>query len=106
MNSIFVNELNVLSWIFEEKILLSYSNFLKGCWNTIFQKDLLFLVAILIIWQNFQNEVKDRIHAEDTDNSNKVMICNTTIPSTSNTLNKLAVNKSFWSSYIKTEFND
>ena len=29
------------------------------------------------------NEVKNRIHAEDKENSDKVMICSTTIPSTS-----------------------
>ena len=47
------------------------------------------------------NEVKFRIHAEDTDNSDKFMICSTTIPSTSNTLKNLAVNTSFHSSYIQ-----
>ena len=47
------------------------------------------------------NEVKVIIHVEDTDNSDKVMICSTTIPSTSNTLKKLAVNTHFHSSYIK-----
>ena len=52
------------------------------------------------------NEVKDIFHAEDTENSDKVMICNTTITSTSNTLNNLEVNKSFHSAYIQTEFND
>ena len=34
------------------------------------------------------------------------MTCTTTIPSTSNTLNKLAVNKIFHYSYIQREFND
>ena len=47
------------------------------------------------------NEVKQIIHAEDTDNSDKVVICSTTIPSTSNTLKNLAVNTSFHSSYIQ-----
>ena len=41
------------------------------------------------------NEVKVRIHAEDTDNYDKVMICSTPIPSTLNTLNNLEVNTSF-----------
>ena len=41
------------------------------------------------------NEVKQIIHAEDTENSNKVMTCTTTITSTSNTLKNLAVNKNF-----------
>ena len=47
-------------------------------------------------------EVKDRIHAEDTENYDKVMIFNNTIPSTSKTLKNLAVNKSINYSYIKT----
>ena len=52
------------------------------------------------------NKVKDRIHEEDTYNYDKFMICNTTIPSKSNTLKNLVVNKSFHSSYIQTELND
>ena len=52
------------------------------------------------------NEVKYRIHAEDTDNSDKVMICSTIIPSPSNTLKNLAENTFFHSSYIQREFND
>ena len=49
------------------------------------------------------NEVNDIIHAEDTENYEKVMICSTVITSTSNTLKNLAVNKSFHSSYIQRE---
>ena len=49
------------------------------------------------------NEVKKRTHAEDTENYDKVMIWSTTIPSTSNTLNNLAANQSFHSSYIQRE---
>ena len=56
--------------------------------------------------ENFPAEVKDRIYAEVTDNSDKVMICYTTIPFTSNTLNNLLVNASFHSSYIQKEFTD
>ena len=52
------------------------------------------------------NEVKQRIHAEETDNSYKVMTCNKKIPSTSNTLKNFMVNKSSHYSYIQTEFND
>ena len=52
------------------------------------------------------NEVKDRIHAEETDNSDKVMTCTTTISSTSNKLKNLAANRGFHSSYIRREFND
>ena len=36
----------------------------------------------------------------------KVMICSTTITSTSNTLKNLLVNASYHSSYIQTYFND
>ena len=51
--------------------------------------------------EKLPTEVKVRIHAEDTYNSDKFMICSTTIPSTSNTLKNLSVNKSFHSSYIQ-----
>ena len=51
------------------------------------------------------SDLKDRIFAEETDNSYKVMICSTTIPSTSNTLKNLAVNTSFHYSYIQNQFN-
>ena len=52
------------------------------------------------------HEVKQRIHAEDKDDYDKVMICNTTTPSTSNTLKNLSVNKGFHYSYIQKYFND
>ena len=48
------------------------------------------------------NDVKYRTHAEDAGNSDKVMICSTTIISKPNTLKNLAVNKGFHSSYIQT----
>ena len=44
------------------------------------------------------SEVKDRVGAEVTVNSDKVMICSTTIPSTSNTLKNLLVNANSHSS--------
>ena len=47
------------------------------------------------------NEVKDRIHTEDTENPDKVTICSTTFTYILNKLKNLAVNKSFHSSYIK-----
>ena len=40
------------------------------------------------------NEVKQRIHAKETDNSDYVMTCINTIPSRSNTLNKFLLHKS------------
>ena len=52
------------------------------------------------------NEVKQIIHAEETDHPYKVMTCINRIPSTSNTLKNLVVNKSFHSSNIQTELND
>ena len=50
--------------------------------------------------------VNDRVGAEVTINSDKVMLCYTTIPSTSNTLNNLLVNSNYHSSYTNQEFND
>ena len=52
------------------------------------------------------NEVKQIIHAEETDNSDYAMTCINTILSTSNTLKKLVINKSLHYSYIQTELND
>ena len=46
------------------------------------------------------NDVKQGIHAEETDNSDKVMKCINTISSTSNTLKKLVVNKRLHYFYI------
>ena len=51
--------------------------------------------------EKLPNEVKDRIHAEDTENSDRVIIFSTTIPSKSNTLKNMAVDESFHSSYIQ-----
>ena len=47
------------------------------------------------------SEVKDRVGAEVTVNSDKFMICSTKIPSTSNTLNNLLVHESSHYSYIQ-----
>ena len=51
--------------------------------------------------EKLPNEVKYRIHAEDAENDEKVIICSTTISSTSNILKKLVVNTSFHSFYIQ-----
>ena len=45
--------------------------------------------------EKLTNDVKQRIYAEEIENSDKVMTCINTIPSTSNTLNNLVVNKKF-----------
>ena len=52
------------------------------------------------------NKVKQIINSEETENSEKVMTSINTIPSTSNTLKNLLLNKSLHSSYIQTEFNE
>ena len=46
------------------------------------------------------------MHAEETDNSDFVMNCINTIPSTSSTLKKLLLHKSLHCSYIQTKYND
>ena len=56
--------------------------------------------------EKLPSDAKNRIYAEVTDNSDKVMICSTTITSTSNTLKNLLVNASSHSSYIQKQFND
>ena len=56
--------------------------------------------------EKLPNDVKQRIHAEKTDNWDKFMTSINTITFTSNTLKNLVVNKSVHSSYIQTEFND
>ena len=50
--------------------------------------------------EKLPSEIKDRIGAEVTDNSEKVMIFFTTVPSNSNTLKNLLENASSHSSYI------
>ena len=48
-------------------------------------------------------QVKYRVGAEVTINSDKVMLCYTTIPSPSNTLKNLLVNSNYHSSYTNQE---
>ena len=50
--------------------------------------------------ETFSNDVKERIHSEETDDPDKFMTCITTIPSTLNTPKNLVENKSFHYSYI------
>ena len=52
------------------------------------------------------SQVKDRFGAEVTVNSDKVMICFTTIPYNSNTLKNLLVHSNYHSSYTNQELND
>ena len=47
------------------------------------------------------NELKQIIHAEEKDISDKVMTCINTIPFTSNTLHKLLLNEILHSSYLQ-----
>ena len=52
------------------------------------------------------SQVKDRVGSEATINTDKVMFCYTTIPSTSNILKNLLVTSNYHSSYTNQEFND
>ena len=49
--------------------------------------------------------VKDRVGAEVKFNTDLVMLCYTTIPSTSNTLKNLVIHSNYHSSYSTQEFN-
>ena len=51
------------------------------------------------------SQVKDRVGAEVAVNSDLVMLCYTTIPSTSNKLNNLLVNSNYHPSYTNQELN-
>ena len=51
--------------------------------------------------EELPSDVKDRIYSEVTDSPDKVMICSTTIHSTSNLLKNLLVNASSRYSYIQ-----
>ena len=65
-----------------------------------------------IFWISYQegkilpSQVKDRFGAEVAFNSDLVMLCYTTIPSTSNTLKNLLVKSNYHSSYNNQEFNN
>ena len=92
-----------MSWFFEEHKIY--------CHIKVYHKDsgILYKKGFGILECNFNNlakltnEVKQIIHAEETDNSDYVMTCTNTIPSISNTLNKLLLHKIIYSSYIQTE---
>ena len=60
----------------------------------------------MIFFKRLPSQVKERVGAEVTVNSEKAMLCYTTIPSTSNTLKNLLVNSNYHSSYTNQEFND
>ena len=65
-----------------------------------FEKVITLSECNVINLEELPNEVKDIIHAENTENSETLMICTTTIPSKSNTIKNLAVRKGFHSSFI------
>ena len=73
----------------------------KSMFEYYFSKGFTYCDCNIINLGKLPTEVKQGIHEEYKYNQDKVMICSTTIPSTSNTLKNLAVNKSFHSSYIK-----
>ena len=51
------------------------------------------------------SEVEDIVGAKVAVDTDLVMLCFTTIPSTSNTLNNLLVTSNYHSSYTNQEFN-
>ena len=57
-----------------------------------FSKEFNILECNVINLEKLPNNIKQRTHAEETDNSDKVMACINKFPSTSNTLKKLVVN--------------
>ena len=56
--------------------------------------------------EKLTNEVKQRINAEETYNSNYVTTCINTIPSTSSTLKNLLLNQSLHYSYVQIKFSE
>ena len=77
----------------------------KRIFEYYFSKGLTYFDWNIINLAKLPSGVKDIIYAEETDNSDKVMIFSTKIPSTSNTPKNLLVNTSFHYSYIQNEFN-
>ena len=73
----------------------------KDVGTLFFQKKLIFWNATFNNLEKHPNEVKQRLHKEETDHSDYFMTCTNTIPSTSNTLKKLLLNFKNHSSYIQ-----
>ena len=70
-------------------VILKYPNRIFECY---FNKGFIVFDCDEKKLKRLPSEVKDRVGAEVTVNSDQVMICYTTIPSTSNTLKNLLVN--------------
>ena len=64
-----------------------------------FNKGLVIFDCDEVNLKRLPSQVKYRVGAEVKINSDKVMLCYTTIPSTSNTLNNLLVNSNYHSYY-------
>ena len=94
--------------------LMSCHGFLKNINSVVILKcpksmlEYYFLKGLTILECNYNNlaklpnDIKQRTHVEETDNSDKFMTCINIILSTSNTLKNLVVNKSLNSYYIQT----
>ena len=78
---------------FRKKDPVVILKFLKSMFEYYFSKVFTYFGFSIINLEKLPTEIKVRIHAEDTYNSDKVMICYTKITSTSNTLKNLAVHK-------------
>ena len=80
----------------ESVVILKFPNMMFECY---FNKEFITIDCNENNLKRLPSEVKDRVSSEVTVNSEKVMICYTTIPSTSNTLKNFLVNANSHSSY-------
>ena len=78
----------------------------NGMFENYFNKGLIIFDCDKNNLERLPSKIKNRIGAEVTDNSYKVVICSTTIPFTSNILKNLLVNSCSHSLYTNKEFND
>ena len=99
-DSIFVNEPIVVSWFLKNINSVVILKCPKRMLEYYFSKVFTILECNVNNLAKLPNELKQRIHAEEKDDSDKFMICINTITSTSNTLNNLVLNNFFC--FIKT----
>ena len=95
--------MNLMSYqgFFKNKYPVVILKFHKRMFEYYFSKGFTYFDCNVTNLSKLPSELKQRIHAEDTDNSDKVIKFFTTIPAISNTLKNLLVNASFHFSYIQ-----
>ena len=86
----------------ESVVILKYPHRMSEYY---FNKGFIIFDCDEVNFKRLPSRVKYRVVAEVAVNSNLVMICYTTIPSTSNTLKNFLVNSNYHSSYTNQEFN-